>query len=247
MSLSFDDWIPDVRQIEAGPVEAQPASRLRAAFDQVPRDTGGGQAVPIIPAPAVFVNGRPNGQAGIRDASGDHDPRSASERFDDAARAEIRVGRDNWLVECAEGLARVEVCERDFAAQFLDSREQVIAADDPNFYITEIRFAQDLGRFVSASPRIHSAGVRDDAQFWPFGQERRDVREHREKIACVTERRILDTLLGQDRHRQFGQVLERQVLDLRPLEQRPRRGERITPKSGSVGDREHAWFLGDGR
>src|SRR5207302_10851690 len=60
--------------------------------------------------------------------------------------------------------------------------------------------------------------------------------EHVEKIGCKTAFRIALFLQGQDRHGQFGQVLQRQIIELAALCKRYGRIKIVAPKAATVAD-----------
>ena len=60
---------------------------------------------------------------------------------------------------------------------------------------------------------------------------------------------VLHPLPREDRHRQLGQMLDREIIDFRALEEPPRRADPITEKASAVGDAKcarHPPMIGSG-
>ena len=66
--------------------------------------------------------------------------------------------------------------------------------------------------------------------------ERQDTRHHIDEIARVAGPRVASFLLLQDRHRDFGEVIEGEIVDRSSLHELRRSFEPVSPESLAVGD-----------
>ena len=73
------------------------AGDLRAAFEQMARHGGAGQAVPVVGRPAVVRHGRAQHQRWVGHAAADHDVGPGAQRIGNGLRADVGVGADDGL------------------------------------------------------------------------------------------------------------------------------------------------------
>ncbi len=201
------------------------------------RHAAAGQAVPIVPFPAELVDRRPERQRSVGHAAGHHELGVALQGLDDGPGSQINVGADDWFFEFRQRLAGVEVFQS--AAGLLQRGQrgqEIVAAHDADRQMTQTGATEHAGRLRCAAGRIHAAGIRHDAQLRLGGQHRRQRREHGEEIGRVAGAGVLLALPGQDRERQLGQVLERQVVDFGRFDQAARSIDVVPQKPGGVGD-----------
>src|SRR3546814_7146428 len=76
-----------------------------------------------------------------------------------------------------------------------------------------------------------------------FLQLWRQVRDHCREVRRVARVRILAARLGKQRHRDLGQIVEHQIIDLARLHELPRTFRRIAPEAGTTADAYHVFHL----
>src|SRR5919199_379098 len=76
-------------------------------------------------------------------------------------------------------------------------------------------FARDIAHGLGAALWVHAASVRGDA-YVPLDAPWKYLAHQRHEVARVARARVARALLLHDRHRDFGEVVEHQVVD-RPL------------------------------
>ncbi len=202
-------------------------------------DGAGGEAVPVVRLPAEFVNHRRQRQAGVGDASGDHDLGALPQRLRDRTRPEINVGALHLRANGGERLARLHVVQLDAARQeIVEPPHDVVARDHRGPHRDPLP-PGDLQNRIAASLGIDSAGVGDHADA-PLLQIRQHAGDHVHEVASVPELRIARALLLEDGHGDFGQIVERQIVERPAAHLFHRRFQRIAPESLTIGDANHA-------
>src|SRR5439155_17327985 len=119
--------------------------------------------------------------------------------------------------------------------QLIETRQQVVARDNSDAH----RFgdASTLGRLsngFSTRGRIDAARVRDDTHA-AFGNRRPDTLHRAYAVARVSHFGIALFLLLQNAHRDFGEIVEHQVVYLATFGLPSRRLEPVAPEALSGG------------
>ena len=114
--------------------------------------------------------------------------------------------------------------------QLIQTREEIVARHDADPHRTgHPMLHRDLTNRLGASARVDAAGVGDHAH-----AARRDRRQHAldraNEVARVTHVRVALFLLLQNAHRDFGEVVEHQVVDLPAFDLASRRLEPVSPE-----------------
>ena len=124
--------------------------------------------------------------------------------------------------------------------EVVEARENVITGDDADADLaTHAVLRGRLEQGLGAGHGVHTAGVGDhlDAAF-------RDGRKHTfhgaDEIARISHARITLFLLLQNRHRDFGEVVQHQIIDLTTLYLTTRGFEPVTPEALTAGDAHDA-------
>ena len=235
VGVAFDDRIADVREVgNVLPiVEAVAARALRAAFDDVAGDDSRGESIPVVAGPAELVAQRRHRERGVGRAAGDDDVRAARERLDDRHRADVRVGRQHAIANGGERLARLHVRERDvrraISSSMRGSRSSPVTTPirtlsaTPCFCATSRTAAAQAGGFtppalaMTRTPRV--------------GDRRQHALDRADEVARVAHLRVALLLLLQNAHRDFGEVVEHQVVDVAALDLAARRLEPVAPEA----------------
>ena len=159
---------------------------------------------------------------------GDDDIRPQLKRADNARRAEVGIGGH------AQRRQRRAVEHVDAAAQVFELGLQVIAQQHGDFQRQLRRVAGRLqgggaGLGVDA-PRVADHA---DALALDFGQQRR---QHLDKVRGVAGLGIFDPRSGEDRHRDFRQVVEHQIVQLAAVYQLGGGGAGVAPEGAGAAD-----------
>ena len=240
--LDFGDGIADRGVIRNRfPIGlAVAAGGLRAALDDVAGHHPAGQFVPIVEAPAELVDGRPKRKRGIGAASGDHDPRSFGERGGDWRGAQVYIGAAHARADGGERLPGVEVAQFDPAGhQIVEGIENIVAGHDADGDLPAVAGSnQSSSDGLVASRGIDAARVGNylDPAADDFGGAGFDDVD---KIAGIAGLGISLALLLKNRKSDFGQVIERQVIDRAAAHLLQGRLGRIAPKALPVGYANH--------
>src|SRR5262245_25308536 len=113
--------------------------------------------------------------------------------------------------------------------QLVESREKIIACDDTDADpITHAVLARHVAHGFGARRRIHATGVRDDAHATLHDSWQHTL-DGPDEITRVTHLWVTFLLLLQNAHRDFGEIVEHQVVDVAALDLSPRRLEPVTP------------------
>jgi len=180
----------------------------------MPDEDTGGEAVPVVPAPAVLVHERSEEERRVGDAPGDHDVGPLREGVDDRTRTEVRRCEQRRPGERVERGAGVDVCERlaRVRVQRRKAREHVVADHGRDLDAGDTELARGVDRGVRGGGRVDAAGVRDHLGA-TVGDERQRPGQVRGKIARVPARFVALAILLQDRKGQLGQRLEAEIVD----------------------------------
>ena len=211
-----------------------PPGALRAALDDVAGDDARGEPVPVVGAPAELVAQRRHRERGVGRAAGDDDVRAALPAPRRSASDPMYAFADSTRSRIGdERLAGVHVrAARGRRDQLVEARQQVVAGDDADREACPPRRAAARRR---APPRAHAGGFTPPAlamTFTPRSTHRRQHALHRaDEVARVAHRRVALLLLLQDGHRDFGEVVEHQVVDRPALDLPPRRVEPVAPEA----------------
>ena len=218
------------------PVGEVPAGGLHPALDQVPGHDAAGDPLPVVGVPAVGVPDGGEGDAGVRDAPGDHDVRAVSQRPHDRLGAEIGVGRQDVGAPGPERIAGLQVVEPDpIVEKRVETAHQVVAVHHRHRQF-DSAFRRRAEHGAGAASGIHPARVGDDRDpaFPDRAEERRDLAH---EVAGVAGLGIAGALLLQDAHRDLGQEVRGHELGrLRPQHLGPERPRVVSPVAARVSD-----------
>ena len=172
--------------------------------------------------PAELVAQRRHRERGVGRAPGDDDVRAARERLDDRRRADVRVGRQHAVAHRGERLARLHVRERVAAAISSSSRgsRSSPVTTPMRTCAGHAALPRHRAHRLGAGRRIHAAGVGDDAHAALGDRRRARSRSRRRSRARSPSSGSRSFCFCRMRHRDFGEVVEHQVVDRR----RPRPG-----------------------
>ena len=217
------------------PTGKHASTDLRTALDEMPGHGGSGQPVPIGPVPAEFVDRGADRQRSIRNATGDDDSCPLRQAHHDAACPEVGVGAGDLWARIAQRQSGIEIRERLARAdEFVDPREKIVSRTRRYRDLSQTRLGENRRGLAGARLRGHAAGIRDDFQLRLCRQRGNQRFEDGEKIRDETGLRIARALVGQNRQRQFGEVFERQVIELSPFCEESRRVQVVAPETGTV-------------
>ena len=193
-----------------------------------PAATGARQGVVVGSRPAEVGGCRADDDRGIGDAPRDDDVGSGVQAIDDAPRAEVGVGREG----CAE-------------AQLSGASYQVIALDVGDVDVEPEPLGQ-VPHCGGESRGVEAARVADDldAAFEGKTHALLELRQEGLGVAAVGR---LGAVTGQDQHRQFGEVVAGDVVDLATGDHLAHRGMAVAVEARAVGDAHclrHAFSLG---
>ena len=193
------------------------AGGLDAAFDHVAGDHGPGEAVVVGSAPAEVRGRGPDRHRGVGHPAGDDDVRAVVEAVDDAPGAQVGVGR-----------------QRLAQAEFVGAVGQVVAVDVGDLD----RHAQPLrqrAHGVGEAGGVQAAGVGDDAYPAVLRQAQALLELGQEGLG-VAAFGMLHPVAAENEHRQLGQVVAGQVVELATDQHFPHRGEPVTVEPRAVPD-----------
>ncbi len=126
--------------------------------------------------------------------------------------------------------------------------QEIVAGDDRDA-MRQPGSLQNLPSTPRARRRIHAAGVRDNMQLGLLQKHRRETLQNIEKIAGVTSVGIALLLQGKDRHRQFGQVFEGEIIETAALRQTDRCIHAVAPEAAAVADAHgfhgNSWLMAE--
>ena len=172
-------------------------------------------------------------------APGDHDLRALAQRLRHREGPEVDVGALHLRADRGERLAGLHVFQFHAAAQRnrRGAAHDVVARDGGHAHFDSLALG-DFENRIAASLGIHSAGVGDHANA-PLLQIRQHAGDHVHEIARVSGLGIARALLLQNRHGDFGQIVERQIVDGSAPHLFHGRFERIAPEPLPIGDANH--------
>jgi ribosomal protein L34E len=234
----LDDWITDIGQIGNGaPVIQTISSRaLRAALDDVPCDDTRRQLIPVRRAPPELVAKWRHRQRRVSRTAGDNYVGAFCEGLHDRLRADVRIGGKDPVTNRRQRLSGIHVGEQvSLTQQSVETTEQIVAGYDADANASGIVLLRNRFHRSRCRRGIHASCISDDLD--ALLDYRRENALHRtDKVARVSKRGISLLLLLQNRHRDFGQVVKHQVINL-PSFHLPTRGVQIiTPESLTAGD-----------
>ena len=169
----------------------------------------------------------------VNHAPGNHDIGPGAQRFGDGEGAQVGVDAGDlvhgWERRPGEHLGNIA------GRQLCGPGQKIIAGHHGHAQIQPSRIDQ-LAYRRGAGSGIHAAGVGDHLDALPgnFGQ----VRPERggDKVHRVAERRVRGPGPRHDRHRDFGQVVVNEVIEL-PVTQQLRSGQRgLAPEAAGATD-----------
>ena len=199
---------------EAGEVAA---GGLGAALDDVAGDDRAGQRVEVVAAPAVVGDRRADDHRRVGDPAGDDDVGTLVQRLGDAERTEVGVGGEHVAeLELVGALAQVVTFD--------------VGDDD-----VDALLGGDLPELLREPGRVESTGVGDDLDALLLGEGQAVGHLPDERLG-VAGRRVLHHVATEDEHRQLGEVVAGQVVELAALEHLAHRRQAVAVVAGAVPD-----------
>ena len=200
------------------------AGGLHAAFDDVARHHGAGELVVVGSAPAEVCGGRADDHRRVGHPAGHDDVGAARQAVDDAPRAQVGVGGQRFA-----------------EPQFIRPGQQVVTLD-----MCDVdRDAQPLGQRahrVGQARGVQPARIGDDAHVLLAG-EAEALLELGEECLGVAAVGVLHAVAAEDQHRQLGEVVAGQVVQITAGEHLPHGGVTVAVEARTVPDanrRRHA-------
>ncbi len=213
---------------------------LAAALDQVARDDGAGEGVPVAALPAVVPGGGAADDRRIRRAAGHDDVGTALEGVDDAEATEIGVGREvaARILDRVSGLEMAELAARD---EVREAWHQIVAAHERDLR-REAEARRDLVELAGAALGIETPGIRDDLDA-PLEAGPHDLLELGHEGPRITPVRPLRPRSGEDQHRQLGEPVARQHVDRAALDHLAHAGRAVPEIARAVRDPDRLGHL----
>src|ERR1044072_5036744 len=160
------------------------------------------------------MNQRRERQSSVGRTARDDDLRALTQRFNHRRRTEINARTLNRIAHSRARFAVVHVAQLDPARQqFVDTRHDVVARYDSDAHFTrESELTRDFDDRVSTATNIHAARVRRNLDV-AFDAHRQNALHQWNEVARVTRVWIPCFLFLHDRHRDFRQIVEHEVID----------------------------------
>ncbi len=154
---------------------------------------------------------------------------------------EVRIRAHDAVPDVGERRAGIHVAHLvPLRKQLIDAREEVVTADDPELERPGMAArGGDREDRVGARRRIHATRVRDHLDA-PGDDRGKDGFHGTDKVSRVAHGRITLFLLLQDGHRDFGEVVEHQVVDRAAFDLPSWSVEPVAPESLAGGDANDA-------
>jgi hypothetical protein len=186
----------------------------------VAEDHAGGEAVPVVPAPAQLVHHRRDEQRRVGDAPGHHHVGAARERLDDGSGAEVGDAEDDAVADGADVGAGVHVAQLGAAvAKLVDPRGDVVAGDGGHAQAAHAQLGSHLAHDGGCTGRVHATGVGDDADA-PVARHREQRAHEGGEVASEPSAGVVQPILLEDRHGQLGERVAADVRDVPMLRNR---------------------------
>ena len=190
---------------------------LRAAFDDVSGDDGTGQGVEIVSVPTEVRGGGADDHRGVGDPAGDHDVGAGVQAVHDAPAAEIGVG----------GQRRAET-------EFAGAGQQVVTFDMRDVDVE----AEAVGQRADGGGQpggVQSTRIGHDAHAAFAGQAEAflELGQERLRVAAVG---VFHPVAAQDQHRQLGQVVAGQEIEVTTGQHLPHGGVAVAVETRAVAD-----------
>ncbi|MNN01812.1 hypothetical protein D3C81_1144400 [compost metagenome] len=224
--------IADVGPVRhALPVGMQPAGGLAAALDDMARQAALRQPVIVVRLPAELVHQHAQRDRAVDAAAGNHDLRALVERLADRQCAQVGVGADQLL---RKRLPLLQVVDAGLA-QLAELRHDVVALHhrDPHRHAL---LRRDRGERLRAAMRVDAAGIADHADIARDDLAQQAFHRHRDKVGGIAEFGLAQPCRRQDRHGQFGQVVEHEVIDAAVAHQLRRTDAAVAPEARGTAD-----------
>jgi len=210
------------------PVGEQPARGLAAAFDDVAGQAATRQRVVIGGRPAKGIHQHAQRHRRIDAAAGDDDLRTRVQRGLDRQRAQVGVGGQH---PGRQRRAALQLAHRRLgAAQLVDQRAHVVARDHGDLH-RHAQFGRQRAQRVGATFGVDAAGVADDADAMCHHVVEHAAHRHRDETGGVAQLGLFQPRASQDRHGEFGQVVEHQKVDLPAGHQLRRADAGVAPEA----------------
>ncbi len=216
------------------PIGEQPAGGLTAALDDVSGETALRETIVVVERPAERVQQRAERDRAVDAPPGDHHLRARVECSGDRRRAEVCVRGEHFGRERAAGAEFAHT----FVAQRRQQRHDVVALDHGDTHRNALLFRQRR-QCRGTAARIDATGVGDDpdAALYAFAQHL--THRHRDEVGRPARLGSLEPRAGENRHRQFSQIVEHEIIELSRSDQLRRGHRTIAPETRGTTDSHH--------
>ncbi len=153
-------------------------------------------------------------------------------------RAEIGIGTDHAVLNGDDRFALIiEVNQWVTGSdQGIEPGHEIIARDNRDPAIIQSRLIEYSFGLGSAGVRVHATGIGDDLQVGLFFQSRCEALQDIQKIGGISRLRIFVFLERKNGHGEFGEVFERQVIEVTLLGQENACIEVVAPEAAAITD-----------
>ena len=206
------------------PVREIAARDLRAAFEQMAAQRALSQQIVVRWLPLEFVDQRRERDSGIDAAAREHDIGAGVERCSDREGAEIGVDA-HQLRRKARARLHLPDVER---AQFLLAVEEIVAFHGADLQ-RDARLLADLFERLAAGLEIDAAGIGDDLDLLVRDFPDQRLHHAEDEIMRVALILLAALQLGEDRHGDFCEVVEDEIVDIAPVDELRGRGVAVAP------------------
>ena len=229
VEAALDDRVADVRPVgHRVPVGEETARSLTAAFDDVASETACGEPIVVVRRPAELVHQHAQGDGRVDAPTGDHHVGPRIQCRLDRQGTEVRIRRDDALgewhaaLQLAHGLLRL--------SQLRDEWHDVVTGDHGDLHVDPQFLGEGL-KCRRAGLRVDAARIADHADPTLDDVLQDGAHGHGHEVGRVAERGVLLPRRGQDRHGQFGQIVEDQIVDLPAGNELRRTHAAVAPES----------------
>ncbi len=187
--------------------------------------------------PFEFMHEHAERDGRVDAAAGDDHLRARIERGLYRACAEVGIGGEHAFRQRRAALQFAHWRLR--LAQLRQQGRHVVAAHHRNLQ-RDALFGGECRQCVGAALRVHAACVahHPDALFHGILQHR--FHRHRDEVGRIAQLGFLEARAREDRHGEFGQVVEHEVVDLPAAHELRRADAAVAPEAGGAADADDA-------
>ncbi len=211
------------------------AGALRAAFNNVSGNVAGSQLVPIVRPPAEAVDHGREHQGGIGATAGDDHVRAGGQSFGQRKRADVSIGAEDARREWWRWARRYRCCASRGPLPRNSSMRP--STSSPS---TTATFNQ--GRALNTA-RAQANGFTPPALATTLIPRSADAccdaSNQRREVARIAEFGVGLPLLLQDGHGDFGQIIEREIIDGPVFHQAHGGFQPVAPEALTISDSNH--------